>query len=82
MEKEDVGDPEEGMHVIILRPKKTKNGVGKPMRVVLERPSTRIAQHLKLLYINTHFDGLPIDKVLVDGGSAINMMPQSMLRTL
>ena len=79
MRKDDIDDPEEGTHVIILRPKKTENGVGKSMRVVLERPSTRMAQHLKPLYIKAHFDGLPIDRVLVDRGSAINVMPQNML---
>ena len=64
MRKDDIGDLEEGTHVIILRPKKTENGVGKPMKVILERPSTRMAQHLKPLYINAHFDGLLIDRVL------------------
>ena len=41
-----------------------------------------MSQHLKQLYIKAYFDGLPIDRVLVDGGSAINVMPQIMLRTL
>ena len=68
--------------MIILRSKKTEDGIVKPVKVVLERPSTRMGQHLKPLYINAHFDGLPIDRVLVDGGSAINIMPQIMLRTL
>ena len=78
----DIGDIDERMHVILLKPKKTGDGISKPMKVVLERPSPRMAQHLKPLYISAHFDGLPIDRVLVDGGSAINVMPQSMLRTL
>ena len=67
--------------MIILRPKKIEDGIVKPVKVVLERPSTRMSQHLKPLYINAHFDGLPIDRVLVDG-SVINVMPQIMLRTL
>ena len=65
-----------------MRSKKAEDGTVKPVKVVLERPSTRMSQHLKLLYINAHFDALPIDRVLVDGGSAINVMPQIMLRTL
>ena len=80
--RNNIGDPEEGTRVILLRPKKTEDGIGKPVKVVLERPSTRMAQHLKPLYINAHFDGLPIDRVLVNGGSTINVMPQIMLRTL
>ena len=73
---------ENGSRVIILRLKKTKDKIVKPVRVVLERLYTRMSQHLKPLYINAHFDGLLIDKVLVDGGSAINVMPQLMLRAL
>ena len=70
---------EDGSWIIILRSKKIENGNNKPIRVVLERPSKRISQHLKPLYINAHFDGLPIDRVLVDGDSTINVMPQIML---
>ena len=81
-ETNSMGGLEDRTRVIILRPKKTEDGIVKPVKVVLERPSTRMSQHLKLLYINGHFDGLPIDRVLVDGGSAINIMPQIMLRTL
>ena len=82
VKSKDIGDIDERTHVILLKPKKTGDGISKPMKVVLERPSPRMARHLKPLYISAHFDGLPIDRVLVDGGSAINVMPQSMLRTL
>ena len=52
------------------------------MRVILERPSEKMSQHLKPFYIKAHIDGLPIDRVLVDEGSAINIMPQIMFRIL
>ena len=71
----DNAEGEDGSRIIILRPKKAQDGSHKPMKVVLERPSKKISQHLKLLYIKAHFDSLPVDRVLVNGGSAINVMP-------
>ena len=47
---------------------------------MLERPSEKMSQHLKPLYIKIHVDGLPIDRVLIDGGLAINVTPQIMPR--
>ena len=73
---------EERSRVIILRAKKTQDGKNKPVRVVLERPSERMSQHLKPLYINAYFEGLLVDRVLIDGGSAVNIMSQVMLRVL
>ena len=70
---------EDGSRIVIMRPKRTQDRNSKPIKVVLERPSERISQHLKLLYIKAHFDGLPIYRVLIDGGSAINFMHQIML---
>ena len=45
------------------------------MRGVLEIPSEKMSQHLKPLYIKAHVDGLPVDRILVDRGLAINVMP-------
>ena len=72
----------DGTRVIILISKKSQDGSHKPVKVVLERLSKKISQHLKLLYIKAHFDNLPINRVLVDWGSTINFMPQIMLQTL
>ena len=55
--------------------KKIEGGNNKPVRVILERPSEKMSQHVKLLYIKAHFDGLHVDRVLFDGGSAMNVMP-------
>ena len=77
--KTDNAEGEDGSWIIILRPKKTQDGSHKPIKVVLEKPSEKMSQHLKPLYIKAYFDSLPVDRVLVDGGSAINVMPQIML---
>jgi hypothetical protein len=43
-------------------------------RAVFEKPET-IEQHMKPLYIRGHLNGKPINKMLVDGGACVNMMP-------
>jgi hypothetical protein len=38
--------------------------------------------HLKPLFVRGHIDGIPIAKMLVDGGAAVNLMPYSLYRKL
>ncbi|KAH7844302.1 hypothetical protein Vadar_026615 [Vaccinium darrowii] len=38
-----------------------------------------MTQHLRPLYIQGHLDGIPINRILVDNGSAANLMPRFML---
>ncbi|CAL2277881.1 unnamed protein product [Prunus armeniaca] len=38
-----------------------------------------MANHLKPLFITTNFGGVPIPKVMVDGGAAVNLLPHRML---
>ena len=39
-------------------------------------------RHLKALYLRGYIDGQPVNKMLVDTGAAVNIMPYSMLRRL
>jgi hypothetical protein len=39
-------------------------------------------QHLKSLYIQGHIDGKPISRMLIDGGTAINLMLYSVFKKL
>ena len=48
----------------------------------VEKPTLSMSQHLKLLYIKAHMDGRPVNRVLIDNGIAINILPTSMLRKL
>ena len=41
-----------------------------------------MCQHLKPSYIKAHMDGRPINRVVVDNGAAVNILPTSMLRKL
>jgi hypothetical protein len=38
--------------------------------------------HLKSLFVRGHIDGIPIAKMLVDGGATVNLMPYSLYRKL
>ncbi|KAK1685734.1 hypothetical protein QYE76_046582 [Lolium multiflorum] len=42
----------------------------------------RGATHLKALYLKGYINGQPVNKMLVDTGAAVNIMPYSMLRRL
>ena len=39
-------------------------------------------RHIKPLNIRAHLNGRPVSKVLIDNGSAVNVMPLRMLRAL
>ena len=41
-----------------------------------------MCQHLKPLYIKAHMDGRPVNRVLVDNGAGVNILPTFMLRKL
>ncbi|CAL9016716.1 unnamed protein product, partial [Prunus brigantina] len=38
-----------------------------------------MANHLRPLFITANFGGIPVAKVMVDGGAAINLLPHEML---
>ena len=53
-----------------------------PHKVILEKPSVEMMRHIKPLYVKSHLNGRPISKILIDNGSAVNVMPLRMLRAL
>jgi hypothetical protein len=52
-----------------------------PKEVVFEKPEES-SQHLKPLYIRGHIDRKPISRMLVDGGTAVNLMSYSIFKKL
>ena len=44
-----------------------------PGKIIFEKPSKRMSQHLKPLFIKVHMDGIPINRVLVDNGAIVNI---------
>jgi hypothetical protein len=52
-----------------------------PHEAVFSNPKDR-ENHLKLLDIRGHLDGMPISQMLVDGGVIINVMPYSFFKKM
>jgi hypothetical protein len=50
-------------------------------KVVFEKPEES-SQHLKPLYIQGHIDEKSISRMLVDGSTAVNLMPYSVFKKL
>jgi hypothetical protein len=53
-----------------------------PRPVIFEKPQAKNYKHLKALYLKGFINGQPINKMLVDTGAAVNIMPYSVLRRL
>ncbi|GKV53168.1 hypothetical protein SLEP1_g59706 [Rubroshorea leprosula] len=51
-------------------------------QIIFNKSDENVARHIKPLYISAHMDGVPVNRVLVDNGAAVNVIPSSMLRNL
>ena len=49
---------------------------------VFKRPSEEMKRHLKPLYIWAKVEDVGVNKVLIDGGETINLMPSTLLKQL
>ena len=58
------------------------NGCIEDQHAVFEKPDDSMKLHLKPLFIQAKLNGVGINKVLVDGGATVNLLPQSFLRKL
>ena len=52
-----------------------------PNEATFTKPKKSV-NHLKPLFMRGHIDGIPIAKMLVDGGAVVNLMPYSLYRKL
>jgi hypothetical protein len=50
-------------------------------KVVFEKPDQN-GEHMKPLFIRGHLDGTPMGRMLVDGGSSVNIMPLTIFKQL
>jgi hypothetical protein len=50
-----------------------------PRPVIFEKPREMNYKNLKALYLKSYINGHPINKMLVDTGAAVNIMPYSVL---
>jgi hypothetical protein len=53
-----------------------------PWPVIFEKPQEKNYKHLKALYLKGYIKGHPVNKMLVDTGAAVNIMPYSLLHRL
>ena len=53
-----------------------------PQPIIFEKPKEKSFKHLKGLYLKGFIDGKPMNRMLVDTGAAVNLMPYSVLRRL
>jgi hypothetical protein len=53
-----------------------------PRPVIFEEPREKNYKHLKALYLKGYINGHPVNKMLVDTGATINIMPYSVLHRL
>jgi hypothetical protein len=53
-----------------------------PWLVIFEKPRVKNYRHLKALYLKGYINGHPVNKMLVDTGATVNIMPYSVLRRL
>ncbi|CAL9019579.1 unnamed protein product, partial [Prunus brigantina] len=51
-------------------------------QLCFSKPTKEMANHLRPLFITANFGGVPIPKVMVDGGAAINLLPHRMLNKM
>jgi hypothetical protein len=50
-----------------------------PQPGIFEKPRAKNYRHLKALYLKGYINGQPVNKMLVDTGAAVNIMPYSVL---
>ena len=53
-----------------------------PRPVIFEKPQEKHYKHLKALYLQGYINGHPVNRMMVDTGAAVNVMPYSTLRRL
>lgn len=56
------------------------NNAGDAKAIVFVKPDETATYHIKPLYIKAHVDGVPINRVLVDNGERVNLIPYSSLK--
>ena len=56
--------------------------MAKGEKAMFEKPNHHMKSHLKPLFIQAKINDVGINKVLVDGGAAVNLLPQFLLKKI
>lgn len=51
-------------------------------KVVLRKPEDKLIKHLRPLYVKAFLDGVSVEKVLVDNGAIVNILPSKTLKAI
>ncbi|KAH7860748.1 hypothetical protein Vadar_017615 [Vaccinium darrowii] len=65
--------------IVVMKDEPTAYRPSPVASVLFEKPDPLMTQHLRPLYVQGHLDGIPVNRILVDNGSAANLMPRFML---
>jgi len=60
----------------------TDDGFESNRKAIFEQPDDSMKNHLKPLFIQAKVDEIGVNKLLVDGGATVNLMPQSLLKRI
>ncbi|CAJ2671752.1 unnamed protein product [Trifolium pratense] len=58
------------------------NGCVEDQNGMFERPDPGMKNHLKALFVRAKVNGVGVNRILVDGGAVVNILPQHMLKRL
>lgn len=58
------------------------SGVVEEQQAMFERPTPGMMYHLKPLFIQAKVDGVAVNKVFIDGGAVVNLMPLTLLKKM
>ncbi|KAL6993987.1 hypothetical protein U1Q18_052565 [Sarracenia purpurea var. burkii] len=59
-----------------------KKDLARRSQVIMQTPEEVLKKHLRPLYISLKANGRPIEKVLVDNGAVVNILPSRMMKLL
>ncbi|GKV18516.1 hypothetical protein SLEP1_g28883 [Rubroshorea leprosula] len=74
----DLTEEEEVIEILA----KEDSGMDSANKIIFEKLEERMARHIRPLYIHAHLDGMPINRVLVDNGAAVNVLPTCILHKI
>ncbi|MCI31552.1 hypothetical protein A2U01_0052764, partial [Trifolium medium] len=58
------------------------NGCVEEQQAIFEKPDEGMKNHLKPLFVRAKVNNVGVNKVLIDGGAAVNLMPHSLLNKI
>ena len=53
-----------------------------PAAIIFEKPVDKKYRHLKLLYLKGYVNGKPVNRMMVDTGASINLLPYAACRKI